>query len=97
MPVVDFTPKLAFVTGVWNHSFHPLMETSQCVIAIPSADISETVAGLATSSGADTGKFRKFGLAPARPWAVKAPLIAESIANIECRVTDCRHRDENRG
>jgi hypothetical protein len=25
--VMDFTPKLAFGTGPWNHSFHALMET----------------------------------------------------------------------
>jgi flavin reductase (DIM6/NTAB) family NADH-FMN oxidoreductase RutF len=86
--VMDFTPKLAFVTGPWNHSFHALMETRECVIAIPSVDMSETVVGIGTCSGADTNKFRKFGLTPLKAKAVKAPLIAECIANIECRVID---------
>ena len=86
--VMDFTPKLAFVTGAWNHSFHALMQTKECVIAIPSADMSETVVGIGTCSGADTDKFRKFGLTSAKAKAVKAPLIAECIANIECRVVD---------
>lgn len=31
--VMDFTPKLAFVTGAWNHSFHALMQTKECVVA----------------------------------------------------------------
>jgi flavin reductase (DIM6/NTAB) family NADH-FMN oxidoreductase RutF len=86
--VMDFTPKLAFVTGPWNHSYQALVDTRECVIAIPSADMSRTVVGIGTCSGADTDKFKKFGLTPVRAAAVKAPLIAECIANIECRVID---------
>jgi flavin reductase (DIM6/NTAB) family NADH-FMN oxidoreductase RutF len=86
--VMDFTPKLAFVTGPWNHSYQALVETGECVLAIPSADMSEIVVGIGTCSGADTDKFRKFGLTPAKAKMVKAPLIAECIANIECRVID---------
>ncbi len=86
--VMDFTPRLAFVTGAWNHSFHALMETRECVIAIPSVDMSETVVGIGTCSGADTDKFRKFGLTPLKAKMVKSPLIAQCIANIECRVVD---------
>ena len=86
--VMDFTPKLAFVTGAWNHSYQALMQTKECVIAIPSADMSETVVRIGCCSGADTDKFREFGLTPVKAKAVKAPLIAECIANIECRVID---------
>ena len=86
--VMDFTPKLAFVTGAWNHSFHALMHTKECVIAIPSVDMAETVVRIGTCSGADTDKFRVFGLTPVKAKVVKAPLIAECIANIECRVID---------
>jgi len=86
--VMDFTPKLAFVTGSWNHSYQALLQTKECVIAIPSADMSEAVVGIGTCSGADTDKFRKFGLTPAKAKAIKVPLVAECIANIECRVID---------
>lgn len=86
--VMDFTPKLAFVTGAWNHSFRALMDTRECVIAIPSVDMSETVVKIGACSGADTDKFKKFELTPVRAKTVKAPLIAECIANIECRVID---------
>ena len=81
--VMDVTPKLAFVTGASNHSFHALMDTRECVIAIPSVDMLETVVGIGTCLGADTDKFRKFGLNPVKAKAVKSPLIAECIANIE--------------
>jgi flavin reductase (DIM6/NTAB) family NADH-FMN oxidoreductase RutF len=86
--VMDFTPKLAFVTGPWNHSYQALVENGECVIAIPSADMSDTVVGIGTCSGADTDKFKKFGLTPVKAKTVKAPLIAECIGNIECRVID---------
>jgi flavin reductase (DIM6/NTAB) family NADH-FMN oxidoreductase RutF len=86
--VMDFTPKLAFVTGPWNHSFAALVQTRECVIAIPSVEMSETVVRIGTCSGADTDKFRTFGLTAVRAKSVRAPLIAECIANIECRVTD---------
>lgn len=86
--VMDFTPKLAFVTGAWNHSYRALMDTRECVIAIPSVDMAETVVKIGTCSGADTDKFRTFGLTAAKARVVKAPLIAECIANIECRVID---------
>jgi len=86
--VMDFTPKLAFVTGPWNHSFEALVQTKECVIAIPSADMSETVVKIGCCSGADTDKFRTFRLTPAKAKTVKAPLIAECIANLECRVID---------
>ena len=50
--------------------------------------MSETVVGIGICSGSDTDKFRKFGLTPVKAAVVKAPLIAECIANIECRVID---------
>jgi flavin reductase (DIM6/NTAB) family NADH-FMN oxidoreductase RutF len=72
----------------WNHSYQALVETKECVTSIPSADMSETVVGIGTCSGANTDKFKNFGLTPLKAKAVKAPLIAECIANIECRVID---------
>jgi flavin reductase (DIM6/NTAB) family NADH-FMN oxidoreductase RutF len=44
--------------------------------------------GIGTCSGAETDKFAKFGLTPVRGKHVKAPLIKECLANIECRVAD---------
>ncbi len=86
--VMDFTPKLAFVTGAWNHSYHALLQTRECVIAIPGVEMSETVVRIGDCSGSDTDKFRMFGLTAVKAKAIKAPLIAECIANIECRVID---------
>lgn len=86
--VMDFTPVFAITTGEWNHSFAALRKTRECVIAIPTVDMLDTVVGIGTCSGADTDKFAKFKLTPVRGKIVRAPLIKECLANIECKVID---------
>ena len=86
--VMDFTPQFALMTGAWNYSFEALMKTRECVIAVPTVDIAETVVKIGACSGSDTDKFKKFELTPLKTKSVKAPLIKECLANIECRVAD---------
>ncbi len=86
--VVDFTPVFAITTGPWNHSFAALRKTKECVIAIPTVDLLDKVVGVGTCSGSDTDKFAQFKLTPLKASDVKAPLIQECLANIECRVID---------
>jgi flavin reductase (DIM6/NTAB) family NADH-FMN oxidoreductase RutF len=86
--VVDFTPLFAITTGDWNYSFAALRKNKECVIAVPTVDLLDEVVGIGTCSGADTDKFARFGLTPVRGKFVKAPLIEECLANIECRVID---------
>lgn len=86
--VMDFTPVFAIVTGKWNHSFAALRKYRECVIAIPTVDMLDKVVGIGTCSGADTDKFARFRLTPARGKVVTPPLIKECLANIECKVTD---------
>ena len=86
--VVDFTPVFAITTGSWNYSFAALQKTKECVIAIPTVDMLDKVVGVGTCSGSDTDKFEKFMLTPVKGKHVKAPLIKECLANIECKVAD---------
>jgi flavin reductase (DIM6/NTAB) family NADH-FMN oxidoreductase RutF len=86
--VVDFTPLFAITTGDWNYSFAALRRNRECVVAIPAVDMLDRVVGIGTCSGADTDKFARFGLTPVPGKIVKAPLIKECLANIECRVVD---------
>ena len=86
--VVDFSPTFAITTGAWNYSFTALRKTKECVISIPAVDIIDKVIGIGTCSGADTDKFEKFKLTAMKGKNVKAPLIKECIANIECKVID---------
>jgi flavin reductase (DIM6/NTAB) family NADH-FMN oxidoreductase RutF len=86
--VMDFTPVFAITTGKWNHSFAALRKHRECVIAIPTVDLLDTVVGIGTCSGADTDKFARFKLTPVQAKLVKPPLIKECVANIECKVID---------
>lgn len=86
--VLDFTPQFAFMTGAWNYSFEALVKNRECVLAVPTVDIAQTVVKIGTCSGSDTDKFKMFELTPLKAKSVKAPLIKECVANIECRVTD---------
>ncbi|MGW8271543.1 MAG: flavin reductase family protein [Burkholderiales bacterium] len=86
--VMDFTPRFAITTGPWNFSYAALRKSRECVIAIPTVDLVDQVVGVGTCSGADTDKFAKFGLSPIKARHVRAPLVRECLANIECRVVD---------
>lgn len=86
--VVDFTPRFALTTGAWNFSFAALKKHRECVIAIPTIDLLDEVVGIGTCSGRDTNKFERFGFTPVKGKHVRAPLIKECLANIECKVVD---------
>jgi len=86
--VLDFTPAFAIATGEWNHSFAALRKNRECVIAVPTVDLLDKVIGIGTCSGTDTDKFAKFRLTPVRGKVVRAPLIRECLANMECKVVD---------
>lgn len=86
--VTDFTPRIALTTGPWNYSFHALRHTKECVLAVPTVDLAETVVRIGDCSGESVDKFREFGLTPLPAAGVRAPLIAECLACLECRVEE---------
>jgi flavin reductase (DIM6/NTAB) family NADH-FMN oxidoreductase RutF len=89
--MVDFDPPLiACVVSEADYSFAALRATKECVIAIPAAGLAPKVVKVGNTSGRDIDKFAAFGLTPLPAEEVKAPLVAECFANIECRVTDTR-------
>lgn len=90
--VMDFRPVFAITTGEWNHSYAALRKNRECVIAIPTVDMLDKVVGIGTCSGKDTDKFGKFKLTPVQGKVVRAPLIKECLANIECKVIDIVER-----
>ena len=85
---MDFTPRFAFLTGNWNYSYKALKKTGECVISIPTFDLSKTTVQIGSCSGAEIDKFSKFNLTALKAEYVSAPLIKECYANIECRIVD---------
>jgi flavin reductase (DIM6/NTAB) family NADH-FMN oxidoreductase RutF len=76
------------VVGPWDYSMTAFQETGECVLAVPGADLVETVVEIGNCSGDKTDKFQQFNLTPLPATQVKAPLIGECLVNIECKVVD---------
>ena len=89
--MVEFEPPLvACIVSDRNFSFRALRKNRECVLNIPTVKLAPKVVACGNVSGRDVDKFAAFGLTPARASRVKAPLIAECFANLECRVVDTR-------
>jgi flavin reductase (DIM6/NTAB) family NADH-FMN oxidoreductase RutF len=89
--MVDFDPPLiACVVSEADYSFAALRATGECVIAIPAVGLAPKVVKVGNTSGRDIDKFAAFGLTKLPAERVRAPLVKECFANIECRVTDTR-------
>lgn len=89
--MVEFEPPLvACVVCSADYSFAALRAAKECVIAIPAVHYVQKVVDIGDCSGRDVAKFEKVGLTPLPAERVKAPLIAECFANLECRVADSR-------
>jgi len=83
--MVDFEPPLiACIVSEANFSFAALRATGECVIAIPALELAPKVVQVGNISGRDIDKFAAFGLTPVPATRVKAPLVAECFANLEC-------------
>lgn len=89
--MVDFMPPLiACIVSSGDFSFAGLKAASETVIAIPAVHLAEKVVRVGNCSGRDTDKVAISELTPVPAEYVKAPLIAECFANLECRVVDTR-------
>jgi len=89
--VMEFTPALVgCVIAEGNHSFEMIRRSKECVINVPTAGLAATVAKIGNCSGADTDKFAAFKLTAEQGEAVRAPLIGECHACLECRLHDGR-------
>lgn len=55
-------PLIGCVIGPWDHSYQALRKTGECVIAVPGADLAETVVDVGNCSGDAIDKLDRFGL-----------------------------------
>lgn len=87
-------PLLACVVSENNYSFRALAATKQCVIAVPPVELAAKVTAIGNCSGHDVDKLAKFSLAMRPAACVGVPLLADCLANLECRVVDTRLVDD---
>ena len=87
--MLDFEPPIVgCVISNRNYSFDILKATRECVINIPTLELAKKVVACGNTSGRKIDKFKTFHLTPADATCVKAPLIDECYANLECKVVD---------
>ena len=89
--MLEFEPPLVgCVVSDRNYSFAAMRSTRECVLNIPTARIARQVVACGNATGAKVDKFARFGLTPRPASRVRAPLVDECYASLECRVVDTR-------
>lgn len=87
MPLRKDPPMLAALVGRGHHSWPILQRTGELGINVPDASLIDAVLGCGRVSGRDGGdKLARFGLTRQPARRIRAPLVAEAVASLECRV-----------
>ncbi len=74
-----------------RYSYHMIKETGEFVINLTTKELAFATDYCGVKSGRDVDKFAAMHLTPVQGEKVKAPLIAESPVNLECKVTEVKH------
>ena len=89
--MVEFVPPLiACVISNADYTFDILKKTKECVINIPTVEIAKKVIRCGSTTGKKIDKFKTIQLTSLPAKQVKAPLIDECFANLECKVVDTK-------
>lgn len=87
--MVEFEPPLvACIVSNRNYTFNLLRASRECVLNIPTAELSKNVVACGNTTGRKLDKFKAFNLTPETASRVKVPLIKECYANLECKIVD---------
>lgn len=87
--MLDFDPPLvACCIGAHSYTQQVIRKTKEFVINIPDPKLIKTVYACGQVTGKKVDKFKKWSLIALPASAVKAPLIAQCPANLECKVAD---------
>jgi flavin reductase (DIM6/NTAB) family NADH-FMN oxidoreductase RutF len=86
MPVSKRPPLLACAIGRGAYSYELISDTKEFVVNVPPAALKAKIYFCGTRSGRDMDKFKETGLTPEAARAVKAPIIGECVAHMECLV-----------
>jgi flavin reductase (DIM6/NTAB) family NADH-FMN oxidoreductase RutF len=87
--MIDFEPPIVgCVISNRNYTFDTLKATKECVINIPTVELADKAVGCGNTSGRTLDKFNAYNLTPVAASCVKAQLIDECYANLECKVVD---------
>jgi flavin reductase (DIM6/NTAB) family NADH-FMN oxidoreductase RutF len=81
---------LMFILGIDEeaHTFKMIKETGNFVVAFPHEGMSKETLHAGTCHGNDRDKISEAGLRTQEAKFIKAPLLADAVANFECELVD---------
>ncbi len=84
---VSYAPRM-FVCGIDDAAltYRNIKQTREFVIALPSEDMARETYFVGTHHGHKVDKFRETGLVTQPASRIQPPLIADAVANFECRL-----------
>jgi flavin reductase (DIM6/NTAB) family NADH-FMN oxidoreductase RutF len=87
MPIRKEPGMTAILSGKRHYSYPFITSTGEFGMNIPDVSIADAVLGCGSTTGYDVkDKFQRFGLTRKKAQKIKAPLVEEAIAHLECRV-----------
>ncbi len=87
MPVGKSPGTVALLSGKRHYTYGLIDETGELGISIPDLSLVDAVYGCGTTTGnRGVDKWTRFGITRQQPTHVRAPLVDECIATLECRV-----------
>ncbi len=87
MPVRKSPGTVALLSGKRHYTYGIIERTRELGISVPDVSLVDAVYGCGTTSGNDgVEKWERFGITRQQPDVIRAPLVEQAIATLECRV-----------
>lgn len=87
MPVSEDPPMMAVALGSESYTSQLIKESGEFTVNIPDERLLKALWICGTKSGRSVDKFNLTGLTPRPAKRVKAPIVAECVAHLECRLS----------
>ncbi len=86
MPVSKVPPLIACAVGRKTYSCKLIENTREFIVNVPSKQLKQKIYYCGYHSGYRVDKFKETGLTPQSARKVKAPIIDECVAHMECKL-----------
>ena len=86
MPVSKNPLLIACAVGIYTYSYTLIKNTKEFIVNVPQKELKEKIYYCGYHSGYQVDKFNETGLTPKQARKVKAPIIDQCVAHMECKV-----------
>lgn len=86
MPVSKKPPQIACAVGTNTYSYTLIKNTKEFIVNVPQKELKEKIYYCGYHSGYQVDKFNETRLTPKQARKVKAPIIDQCVAHMECKV-----------